>query len=82
MPQNSNLSAAWQQELGPAWKDIQTRYLHTIGNLTLTGYNTQLSDRSFYEKRMHSLFALLLSGQYHLAMRAGSNNTSIRENVV
>ena len=26
-------------------------YLHTIGNLTLTAYNTELSDRSFKEKR-------------------------------
>jgi predicted transport protein len=51
MPQNARLSEAWQQELGPEWKDIQTRYLHTIGNLTLTGYNPQLSDRPFYEKR-------------------------------
>ncbi|GCF11075.1 DUF262 and DUF1524 domain-containing protein [Dictyobacter arantiisoli] len=51
MPQNSRLSVAWQQELGPEWKDIQTRYLHTIGNLTLTGYNSQLSDRPFHEKK-------------------------------
>ncbi|BCL80052.1 COG1479 and DUF1524 domain-containing protein [Ktedonobacteria bacterium brp13] len=52
MPQNSRLSEAWRQALGPEWKDIQARYLHTIGNLTLTGYNPQLSDRPFYEKRM------------------------------
>ena len=51
MPQNENLSSAWQQDLGSDWKDIQTRYLHTIGNLTLTGYNSELSDRSFLEKR-------------------------------
>jgi len=51
MPQNVRLSEAWQQELGPEWKDIRTRYLHTIGNLTLTGYNSQLSDRPFHEKK-------------------------------
>lgn len=51
MPQNENLSSVWQQDLGSNWKDIQTRYLHTIGNLTLTGYNSELSDRSFLEKR-------------------------------
>lgn len=51
MPQNENLSSAWQRDLGPDWKDIQTRYLHTIGNLTLTGYNSEMSDRPFLEKR-------------------------------
>ena len=51
MPQNENVSSAWQQELGPRWKEIHSMYLHTIGNLTLTGYNSELSDRSFAEKR-------------------------------
>lgn len=51
MPQNENLSAQWQRELGDDWKGIQIRYLHTIGNLTITGYNSELSDRSFLEKR-------------------------------
>lgn len=51
MPQNENLSSTWQQDLGPDWKDIQMHYLHTIGNLTLTGYNSEMSDRPFLEKR-------------------------------
>jgi uncharacterized protein with ParB-like and HNH nuclease domain len=51
LPQNPQLSREWQSELGPSWKDIQARYLHTIGNLTLTGYNPELSDRPFQEKR-------------------------------
>lgn len=51
MPQNENLPLAWRKMLGPDWKRIQTEYLHTIGNLTLTGYNSQLSDRPFAEKR-------------------------------
>ncbi len=51
MPQNENLSEAWRRDLGPAWKEIQGQYLHTIGNLTLTGYNPELSDRPFAEKR-------------------------------
>jgi uncharacterized protein with ParB-like and HNH nuclease domain/predicted transport protein len=51
MPQNEQLSAAWQEELGPNWQEVQAKYLHTIGNLTLTGYNSELSDRSFQEKR-------------------------------
>lgn len=51
MPQNEQLSAAWQEELGPNWQEVHAKYLHTIGNLTLTGYNSELSDRSFREKR-------------------------------
>lgn len=51
MPQNPTLSAEWRQMLGPDWKDVQSRYLHTLGNLTLTGYNPELSDKPFTEKR-------------------------------
>jgi uncharacterized protein with ParB-like and HNH nuclease domain/predicted transport protein len=51
MPQNNNLSLEWRKELGDDWKDVQANYLHTIGNLTLTGYNSELSDRPFNEKR-------------------------------
>jgi uncharacterized protein with ParB-like and HNH nuclease domain/predicted transport protein len=51
MPQNENLSVAWRAELGPGWQEVHAKYLHTIGNLTLTGYNSELSDRPFSEKR-------------------------------
>jgi uncharacterized protein with ParB-like and HNH nuclease domain/predicted transport protein len=51
LPQNPNLLPAWQTMLGPEWKEMQARYLHTLGNLTLTGYNSELSDRPFAEKR-------------------------------
>ena len=51
MPQNPKLSAQWQADLGVYWKEVQAAYLHTIGNLTLTGYNSEYSDRPFLEKR-------------------------------
>lgn len=51
MPQNPNLSEQWKKDLGPEWKRIQETWLHTLGNLTLTGYNSEYSDRSFLEKR-------------------------------
>lgn len=51
MPQNEDLSPEWQSMLGENWKEIQNKYLHTLGNLTLTGYNSELSDRSFTEKK-------------------------------
>lgn len=51
LPQNENLSEQWKKELGPEWERIQKTWLHTLGNLTLTGYNPELSDRPFAEKR-------------------------------
>ena len=53
MPQNPNLSQEWIDALGPNYKEVQKNYLHTIGNLTLTGAgcNSRLSDKSFQEKR-------------------------------
>lgn len=51
LPQNESLSAAWRSALGPDWSTIQKTWLHTIGNLTLTGYNSEYSDRPFAEKR-------------------------------
>ena len=50
MPQNKNLSSEWQADLGAEWQEIQKKYLHTIGNLTLTAYNSEMSDRPFLEK--------------------------------
>jgi predicted transport protein len=51
LPQNINLSEQWKEMLGPEWERIQETWLHTLGNLTLTGYNSEYSDRPFNEKR-------------------------------
>lgn len=51
MPQNPNLSEEWRNMLGENWKTVQESYLHTIGNLTLTGYNSELSDRPYSQKK-------------------------------
>lgn len=51
MPQNENLSPTWRSALGPDWQRIHSTYLHTLGNLTLTAYNSEYSDKSFIEKR-------------------------------
>jgi len=51
LPQNENLSQPWQEALGSDWKQVQEARLHTLGNLTLTGYNSEYSDRPFPEKR-------------------------------
>jgi uncharacterized protein with ParB-like and HNH nuclease domain/predicted transport protein len=51
LPQNPDLPAAWRQALGPEWQRVQQQWLHTLGNLTLTGYNAEYSDRPFADKR-------------------------------
>ena len=51
MPQNDKVPTVWREELGENWKEIHEKYLHRIGNLTLTGYNSELSDSSFKEKQ-------------------------------
>ena len=51
LPQNPNLSPKWSEALGPDWERVQATWLHTLGNLTLTGYNSEYSDRPFAEKR-------------------------------
>ncbi|PDX48646.1 DUF262 and DUF1524 domain-containing protein [Helicobacter pylori] len=49
MPQTLNLE--WERDLGENFEAIHEKYLHTIGNLTLTGYNAEYSNNSFREKR-------------------------------
>ncbi|WP_187931802.1 DUF262 and DUF1524 domain-containing protein [Helicobacter pylori] len=49
MPQTLNLE--WERDLGENAQEIHEKYLHTIGNLTLTGYNSEYSNKSFQEKR-------------------------------
>jgi uncharacterized protein with ParB-like and HNH nuclease domain/predicted transport protein len=51
LPQNPDLSAEWQASLGEEWSRVQQEWLHTLGNLTLTGYNSEYSDHPFARKR-------------------------------
>ena len=51
MPQNASLSLDWLTDLGPEWERIHQTWLHTLGNLTLTGYNSEYSDAAFTTKR-------------------------------
>jgi len=65
MPQNPELSHEWQKMLGEDWKEVQSKYLHSLGNLTLTGYNSELSDKPFSQKK---------------TMEGGFNDSPIRLN--
>ena len=62
MPQA--LTQEWREELGESASEIHDRWLHTIGNLTLSGYNPSLGNRPFVEKKnafAESNFALSAS---------------------
>jgi hypothetical protein len=49
MPQT--LSKWWQNHLGDDWEETHELFLHTIGNLTLTAYNTEMSNDDFITKK-------------------------------
>ena len=53
LPQGANLPAGWIDMLGGAESasDVQQRLVHHLGNLTITGFNSSLGNRSFVEKR-------------------------------
>jgi predicted transport protein len=50
LPQNLRLSREWRNMLGDSWKAIQEEWVHRLGNITLTGYNPEYSDRPFDQK--------------------------------
>ena len=52
MPQNEDLRPEWRAMLGTDWKKVKETWLHRLGNLTLTGYNSRYSDRPFDEKKV------------------------------
>jgi len=51
MPQNENMRPEWREMLGSEWQSIQQTWLHRLGNLTLTGYNPEYSDKDFQTKK-------------------------------
>lgn len=53
MPQT--LSTEWESALGTDWADTHHTHLHKLGNLTLTGYNSELSNDAYSKKRVYLL---------------------------
>lgn len=68
MPQTPN--AWWKSHLGQNWEEQHEIYLHTIGNLTLTGYNSELSNDPLPNK-----LAILRSS--HLELNKYFNNVEV-----
>jgi uncharacterized protein with ParB-like and HNH nuclease domain/predicted transport protein len=59
LPQNQDLRPEWREALGEDWQRVQEQWLQTLGNLTLTGYNSEYSDKPFAAKRdMHGGFKM------------------------
>lgn len=62
-PQNLNIehimpqspTKAWKVMLGEEYARVHKQWLHTLGNLTLTGYNSELSNKPFEDKSAHIL---------------------------
>ena len=50
MPQNKNMRDEWKKALGENYADIQAQYIDSLGNLTLTRYNSEMGDKPFAEK--------------------------------
>ena len=51
MPQNESLHPKWRKMLGENWEETHWRWVHRLGNLTLTGYNETYSDKPFEDKK-------------------------------
>jgi uncharacterized protein with ParB-like and HNH nuclease domain len=74
MPQT--LTKEWEQELGADEHGIEhthlvhDQYMHTLANLTLTGYNSEYSNRSFNDKK-----TLIVKGE-----KVGFNDSDLRIN--
>lgn len=53
LPQGDNLPDSWQEMLGgpDIAADVQATHVHKLGNLTISGYNSSLGNKSFLEKK-------------------------------
>lgn len=50
LPQKEN-AAVWRKEIGDDYSSVYEVYLHTLGNLTITGHNSELGTKSFNDKK-------------------------------
>lgn len=50
LPQKIN-TAVWKKEVGDDYEKVYESYLHTLGNLTITGHNSELGTKPFNEKK-------------------------------
>ena len=65
MPQSIDSVPEWKFMLGRNWEEVHRMWLHRLGNLTLTAYNSTYSNRPFEEKK---------------TMKGGFEQTAVRLN--
>lgn len=54
MPQTISASSEWKAMLGDDWERVHEELCNSLGNLTLTGYNSELSNKPFIDKQSDS----------------------------
>ena len=81
MPQA--LSEWWQNHIGENWEEIHSLFLHTIGNLTLTAYNSELSNDSFdLKKQRYKESHLELNKYFNEVIRWTETEIEIRADIL
>ncbi|MBI2146546.1 DUF262 domain-containing protein [Candidatus Woesearchaeota archaeon] len=77
MPQT--LTKEWKNKLGEEWQEIHKKYLHTLGNLSLTAKNTELSNNTFEVKQQIDFQTSRLKLNFKLDGLANWNEEKIIE---
>src|SRR6266571_7706669 len=62
MPQT--LNDPWVKDLGANYEEVHQTWLHTLGNLTLSAYNPELSNKAFSQKKETYLASNLELNKY------------------
>lgn len=55
MPRNALAREDWRKMLGPECERVHDELVNALGNLTLTAYNSELSDASFAQKKARTV---------------------------
>ena len=76
MPQN--LNEDWINDLGENYNEVHKRYLHNIGNLILTEFNSEIGNKSFITKK-EKLSTSSLNYRLDVINRDIWNETSIED---
>jgi hypothetical protein len=69
---------SWREMLGSDWKTLHEKWVHALGNLTLTGYNPELGSASFPKKQEAFANSKVSLNQYFLGV-VGWNDQEIRK---
>ena len=78
LPQNKDMREEWKQALGENYAEIQAKYIHSLGNLTLTRYNSEMGDKPFAEKlEVYKESAMHTLNKYVVQQSTWNENTIV-----